>query len=834
MASGVLGRAVRDLRRAACPGDAPDGELLERYVAARDEAAFEALVRRHGPTVLGVCRRVLRHEADAEDAFQAAFLILAHRAPSIRRSASVGSWLYGVAHRVALKARAVRRRRRSEEAAAGRLAKSQADAGPWRDVQALVDAELLRLPDKYRAAILLCGVEGKTVREAAARLGWPQGTVATRLARGRALLARRLARHGLTLSAVAASGLPGEAAASAVPAALVSVTVRAARPGAPGQAAVPSGVASLAEGVLKAMSRTKLTLTAALLLGFTLVVAGATALALRPAGAPSPPQKAPPGSGAGRAEAPDREATRLALRAHAQAAAIDKLPRFTYRVRYRHGVVDSMRAIDVTPDRLRQGLTAPVLAKDWVGWYETRFCWDEKRFLWQLRPRDADLNYSTRFWTAGDAWDRAENKAKTSVQFVRFAGPAKLWGKHIHLFDYGYLRLTPHRYWWGRTAADNDQTMNLVPPAEAAWKHLGVEPFAGEPCAVVESAQRAERLWVSRASGRVRGVLSFRFTGYPGDETFYRAAAVTRIAGKPFASRQDYSDWLREASYDQRAQIGIAWSRACAAHFPASARPNELVQFDDYREVAPGVWLPFREVRTFPHASEIAGNKSLLRRSELVVEDARADRSLAAEYARLLPREGERVQDQRFLAPVDYPFRAGRSDDDIRRAAEAAYREALKGQELFRKLVRPLEALVGKPAPALPADGWVGGNRPDVAGKPYLLHFWAAWCGPCKADVPRLKALAEQGVIIVGMHPAGTPAGEVEKAHRAHGLGFATHLAAGKAEGAKGPAVGGYPVGVFPYYVLVDARGRVAAHGFLGEVVGQLQKASSGSRERKK
>src|SRR5207245_2398268 len=131
-----------------------------------------------------------------------------------------------------------------------------------------------------------------------------------------------------------------------------------------------------------------------------------------------PPPSAPAKADAGPAEVRDtgdQRATRLGRDAHARAAALEKLPRLDYQVRYRYAVVDSMRAVnDVTPDRLRAALTAPVLEKDWFG-YELGLSWDEKRLIWETRPGQADLNYSYRFGTATDAWDRAENKAKTSV-----------------------------------------------------------------------------------------------------------------------------------------------------------------------------------------------------------------------------------------------------------------------------------------------------------------------------------------------------------------------------------------------------------------------------------
>ncbi len=171
-------------------------ELLRRYLDERDEVAFESLVARHGPMVMGVCRRMLADQSDVEDAFQATFLVLVRRARQFGPGDSVGAWLYGVAVRVALRARsAAARRRRFEpiapELAAARTAVMPADC----ELGAVLDQELVRLPAKYRSPIVLCYVEGHTHEEAARQLKWPLGTVKGRLARARDLLRSRLARR---------------------------------------------------------------------------------------------------------------------------------------------------------------------------------------------------------------------------------------------------------------------------------------------------------------------------------------------------------------------------------------------------------------------------------------------------------------------------------------------------------------------------------------------------------------------------------------------------------------------------------------------------------------
>jgi RNA polymerase sigma factor (sigma-70 family) len=836
MAADPLSQVARQLRRTAGRGDPDpsDADLLGSYLALRDEDAFADLVRRHGPTVLGVCRRVLGNAADAEDAFQATFLVLARRAAAVRHRRAVGSWLYGVAYNVARRARAMNRRRLSGELAARTRSTPPAGADVWHLVENLVDDELSRLPDDCRAALVACALDGRTIREAAEYLGWPPGTVATRLARGRELLARRLARRGVAVPAGLLAAAPGAGlAAPVVPADLVARTAQAGclfGAGRSAAGAVSASAAALANGTLRAMVRAKLRVLAAVLIGLGLVGGGLLAhrASAEPPAAAQPPKPTPPTADrtdAPKAEPADRRATRVALAAHDRAAAVGRLPRLDYQVRYRHGVVDSMRAVDASVESLTRGLTDPVLDKDWKG-YEAGFSWDEKRFVWQLRPVDATFNHRARFWTKEEAWDRGEANDHSSVQYVRMAGPGPLW-KMMILFDHSYLRLTPHRFWWGwMVSLGNSRTMSPMPPDRATWRHLGVEESGGEACDVVDSVQRGQRLWVGQKSGHVRAAMTY-YTRYPGEEAavdrFSGTDVVRRIAGRAFASPREFGNWLQyEADEDQLVRYMVAYWEHNPPPADAVVEPNELIRFEDYREVAPGVWLPFRETRTFPHVSDTRPGKSQLIRSELRVTEARTDRDLGERYARLLPKDGDPVQDQRFAAPVDYKYRADRTDDEIRKTADAAYQQQLKDAELVKRLVEPFEAMVGTPAPALPAEGWVGGKRPDVAGKPYLLHFWATWCGPCKNDLPLLKRLAEQGVVVVGMHPAGTPAAEVGKAVRAHEMSWPSLVAAGKGRAGGVEDIAGYRVGVFPYAVLVDGKGRVAAHGQLSTLVDKL------------
>jgi RNA polymerase sigma factor (sigma-70 family) len=263
-------------------GGMTDGQLLDCFLARREEAAFEALVRRHGPMVLGVCRRLLPNEHDAEDAFQATFLVLARKAGSVVPRDLVGNWLYGVAYRTALKAKAAAARRRVMERQVKAMPKHPTEPDDvWHELQPLLDQELQRLPDKYRVPVVLCDLERRTRKEVARHLGIPEGTLSSRLATARRKLATRLARHGLALSAVSlALALSQNAVSAPVPTSLLGSTVTAATRFTAGQATaglISAEVAALTDGVLRTMLLTRLR-AAAVLLALGVFAAGAPIL----------------------------------------------------------------------------------------------------------------------------------------------------------------------------------------------------------------------------------------------------------------------------------------------------------------------------------------------------------------------------------------------------------------------------------------------------------------------------------------------------------------------------------------------------------------------------
>jgi RNA polymerase sigma factor (sigma-70 family) len=261
---------MQDVAGPSSRSEPTDEHLLRDYVASQDAGAFAAIMRRHGGLVSGVCRRVLGREQDAEDAFQATFLVLMRKAPSLSRPNLLGNWLYGVAYRIASKTRSANLRQRAREAPMVDLpAPGASDDASWRDLRPVLDDELKRLPERYRRPIVLFYLEGKSAEEVATAMGRPRGTVLSQLARAREQLRIRLSRRNLAFSVGTLAGLLERtgSADAAVPDGWLDWGMQASSPTPSGaEAGVSAQTRVLAQQVLKDMLRYKLWTTALLLL----------------------------------------------------------------------------------------------------------------------------------------------------------------------------------------------------------------------------------------------------------------------------------------------------------------------------------------------------------------------------------------------------------------------------------------------------------------------------------------------------------------------------------------------------------------------------------------
>lgn len=526
-------------------------------------------------------------------------------------------------------------------------------------------------------------------------------------------------------------------------------------------------------------------------------------------------------------EQSNREAGKLALSAHAQAAAIDKLPRFYLRARGRTETDYLVKTSTDDPlENLIAALDPDVPQSNWHE-YTQVFAWDEGHFIIgnpsteRSAPdqpgspvAEGDPGFRTVKWGTHDISGQRGQGGKEPAHHVVRASAAEMW-EAVHLSTPNYLIATWHEFWWGDNNANHNQHFAnaAVPPARVTYRHLGTAEFDGDTCNVVESRGRFERLWISQKTGLIRGYVHMNASARPTD--LHNSARVQEIAGRSFATPREYIEWYRAAS-DQLSDedkwaLHIAWSQAIDWD---RARPALVVRFRDFREIAPGVWWPFREDRAQGKVTE-KGFDGMV--SNFTVHAVRTDFDLSETVDAMLPKDGERVQDQRYAVPVDYEYHADRTGAEILEMVDALLQERQKDAEILGRLKQAFEQMVSRRAPALPEAGWVGGSRPDVAGKPYLIHIWATWCGPCKRDFDTLKRLATGGSLIVGLHPSGTSAADVEEAMEGSGLGHPTFVQSEDHSPAGRHTIGGYPATIFPYYILVDADGNVATHGSLRE-----------------
>jgi RNA polymerase sigma factor (sigma-70 family) len=310
MSSSALAAGLRHLRRKLAlqqPSDDSDEKLLDAFTNRHDEAAFAALMQRHGPMVFHVCLRVLGHEQDAEDAFQATFLVLARHPAALRNKTSLASFLHGTAYRTAMKAKQAAARRRKHEDSRGSMSQHRSPTDPtdelsWREVRELLDEEIARLQETYQSVFILCYLENKTQAEAGLRLGLKERTVSNRLAAARKRLAQRLSRRGVELSAVLVVSTLVAQPASALPAGLMATTIQAAMATAAGKGlagVVSASVVELIQGVSAAMVVSKSKMLTVVLLGVSLLASagvgaywGLTANAHMPLAQPAEPPAA--------------------------------------------------------------------------------------------------------------------------------------------------------------------------------------------------------------------------------------------------------------------------------------------------------------------------------------------------------------------------------------------------------------------------------------------------------------------------------------------------------------------------------------------------------------
>lgn len=365
----------------------------------------------------------------------------------------------------------------------------------------------------------------------------------------------------------------------------------------------------------------------------------------------------------------DPDAKALALRVHAEVRAMDKLPQFSYRVESGNGDVETMLDMeDCTLPWLKQALDEPVSKERSFRVTET-LAWSGKQAFWSR----SDQKNRSRFYhayTADGTFTRGEGDDRI-LRFNFYKDSGQAFQGRLEAF--AYLRVTPHKFWWATTASSRD-TVSLAPPEKSTYQFLPREQFDGENCDVVESASRAERLWIGRQSRRLRGVLVSKLRGSIPAEPFYKSDVVEKMAGRMIASQTEYTHWAARLSEDQKALLSIAWNEKYYEQFG----PSQLLRFRDYREVAPGVWIPFREDLSVTHAADTNRKRFKYTHFWLDVQEVRTDVDLTDAIEKLRPKEGDRIVDRRYGVILEYEFRSGRTERELMDMVEAA-RKGMKG-----------------------------------------------------------------------------------------------------------------------------------------------------------
>ncbi len=789
---------------AAEPADlarATDADLLRRYADAGDEAAFAVLARRHAGMVLAACRRVLGHAQDAEDACQAAFLLLARKARGGAWRASVAGWLYAAARQVALNARRRNdRRARHERRAEAHAVTPPLDQLSAAELLAALDEELARLPERYRAPLVLCCLEGLTRDEAARRLGMPSATLKSQLERGRRLLASALERRGVTLGAgflALTVASPAEAASPG----LVGSVVAAMHGG-----ASPAVAALVEEVAVSGWTKRLLWLGAAMVLvggvcAAPLLSGGGTPTAAAPADAPP---TAPP------AAKPD--AAELVRKVRASQAWLHKAKSFAARL---EGKRTNTATGKVLPESYEIAFDSRRLRHVWAskGLHEHERVWDGQRSVQRFRLEGRE--------------QLALGKQRDDVASEMLGGLFWLW-------------LHPHAFWWSRADGKNEWGASRETMGEPGdFVVTGREVYRGVPCVVLHKKDaQLLRYYVGEKTGLLHGLMSGARAGNP--QAGKLAAQLGARHGKTLRTEREVWDWIDGMPKEKRMPVVLEWFALCQP----TERPRQEVWMLDYKEVKPGCWFPMtqasatyydeRDVRRKAVPTAGTFDRPTADVCELRAVSLTVDQPLAAgTFTPPAPSEGAWVDDRWGDVPLSYTYRKTNTPE-VMKALQA---EAKRQQEQEAKEKARRDELVGTAALAFPKAEWLN-SKPltwqELKGKSVVLLFWAEGCGPCHAYKGLLRKMTDKdSVVFIGVHAAGATRAEVEKALKADEAdGPVVIDTKGEGDAWAGVLLSHYRLNWIPSAVLIDPQGKVRSLGHVKEVIDKLRPADeSGAKK---
>ena len=508
---------------------------------------------------------------------------------------------------------------------------------------------------------------------------------------------------------------------------------------------------------------------------------------------------------------PLTEADHVVAAARARSLGIEKLPRFLLRGTYWNAPVVGMQKL---PERSLENLWRmrgkEINSSERHGFNMT-IAWEGARLVVRtdrafLDDTDGSPYTSCRYWDGREGW--WGNLSEDSRTIGRYRLIDKLISSTTWM-PFVYIRTLSNRLAWpGEVLGLEHEPAH---PSLTRYQRVGTETLDGEQCDVFDGPARYERIWIEKSTGRIKAV--YRRSLHREHPQYY-TDLVREVAGRVFEDHQQYAAWVKQQPKELRAILSAYWGEV---HWPLS-EPSHLLLFSDYRQVGPGVEWPMRcERLQMNYAGRRAQDGFNYTRCVTVFDEATTGASLDPLVAVTLPRQGDKIWDHRFDVSVDYEWKEDLTEAEVQALVDEKRRKLLESQALIAERQRPLNEMVGKPAPPLPESGWLVDSESPIAkrlgGRPYLLHFWATWCGPCKSELPLVQSLHESGSTVIGVHPGGggpEQAEEIQAFVREQGLQYPQLLAPKDDQN-----VAGYPVGMYPYSAIVDAEGRVAAHGFL-------------------
>lgn len=413
---------------------------------------------------------------------------------------------------------------------------------------------------------------------------------------------------------------------------------------------------------------------------------------------------------------------------------------------------------------------------------------------------------SARTWDGKQGWWRDSPKS-----IGRFATFNRTFQSYC-LRPCHFLFLGDHQFSWA-DRGDYPLTFisSTIPVEWANYRSLESESFGGELCDVIRSIPRAEQLWISQETGRVRGALVYALQGR--FKPIHEIDEVSRVAKREFISSDEAKHWLEHtATNEQRLRIQLHWLRM----HEGIQRPQTLIEFSDYEMVGSGIELPMTE---WSATWRPVGEQFAYDVTHCVIKDVRFDFELTPLIHKAQPKQGDQINDYRFATPIQYTYDPTINEAEILKLAGEVQQERQANEKYVERMLLPLKSMVGSPAPKLVGEWLTSAQKPDK-DMPTLVHFWSDWCGPCKNDIPKLNQLAQSHWNVIGVHAPGIDQATVKAAIKKHDIQYPVFMGEDTSRGEhEASTVASYPIAMYPCCVLIDTYGKVQSVGSLSDVI---------------